>query len=154
MRSRSSLDDDVTDALIAKTSLYTQSSLNARKDRHENGLIDVADGSLMRATLLIMAALLSACASPPPQPLTDAEEVPADWTSEQLLAAQRAGFSLVTRNGEPVMCRQDAQTGSRLNQTTLCMTAKEWRRTRRTSRETLQDITSGQQPSCALEKNC
>ena len=106
------------------------------------------------ATLTLLAALLVACASPPPQPISDAEPVPADWTSEQLLAAQRAGYSLVTRQGEQVMCRQDLQTGTRLQRTTLCMTATEWHRTRRTSRETLQDITSGQQPSCALENNC
>jgi hypothetical protein len=112
-------------------------------------------GVLMRAAILtLITTLLLACASQPPQPLTDAEAVPADWTTEQMLAAQRAGYSLVTRGGEQVVCRRDPQTGSRLQHTTICMTAKEWHRTRNTSRETLQDITSGQQPSCAIEKNC
>jgi hypothetical protein len=106
------------------------------------------------APLVLISALLTACSSPPPQELTDAERVPADWTSEQLLAAQRASYSRVTRHGEQVACRQDLQTGSRLSRTTLCMTVKEWQRTRSTSRETVQDLTSGQQPSCALEKNC
>jgi hypothetical protein len=109
----------------------------------------------MRAAVpLLVTVLLSACAAEPKKELTNAERVPADWTSEQLLAAQRAGYSLVTRNNEQVVCRQDQQTGSRLQRTTLCMTAKEWQRTRTTSRETMQDLTSGQQPSCALEKNC
>lgn len=109
----------------------------------------------MRAALLILiSALLEACASETPQPTTQAEPVPPDWTPEQLLAAQRAGYSLVTREGEQVMCRQDPQTGSRLQHRTLCMTAKEWQRTRRTSRETMQDITSGHKASCALEKKC
>jgi hypothetical protein len=111
--------------------------------------------SFMRAaipTLIVIS--LTACAAEPSQQLTEVESVPTDWTTDQLLAAQRAGYSLVTRGGEQVVCRQDPQTGSRLQRTTLCMTAREWQRMRTTSRETMQDITSGQQPSCALEKNC
>jgi len=108
----------------------------------------------MRAACLLIATLLAACTSPRPQQSSDAEQVPADWTHDQLLAAQKAGYSLVTRQGEQVMCRRDPQTGSRLQHTTICMTAKEWQRTRATSRETMQDITSGHKPACAIEKNC
>jgi hypothetical protein len=106
------------------------------------------------ATSVLIVLVMTACTTPPPKQLTDAQPVPADWTSEELLAAQRAGYSLVTRDGQQVMCRRDPQTGSRLQHNTICMTAKEWQRTRSTSRDTVQDLTRGQQPSCALEKNC
>ena len=110
---------------------------------------------MRRVSLVIVTVLLAACAAkPPPMPVTQVPAAPADWTAEQLLAAQRAGYSLVTRNGEQVLCRQDPQTGSRLQRNTICMTTKEWQRTRGTSRDTLQDLTRGQQPACALEKNC
>jgi hypothetical protein len=109
----------------------------------------------MRATVLVLIMIaLAACSNSKSKQLEVVKRAPEDWTHESLLAAQRAGYTLVTRGGEQVLCRQDPQTGSRLQQTTTCMSLREWQRVRTTSRDTLDDLTRGQRPSCALENNC
>lgn len=110
----------------------------------------------MRARILLvtMAGLvLAACASQTPEPVPETE-TSAELTEEAILAAQRAGYSLVTRNGEQVLCRQDPQTGSRLQRTTICLTAREWARVRSSTRQALHDMTRGHEPACRSEGTC
>ena len=92
--------------------------------------------------LLPIALMLTACSAPP----VKTPDAPVQLTEESLLAAQRAGYSLVTRNGEQVLCRRDAQTGTRLQHTTTCLTASDWARMRSDSKDTLRDLTRDQKP--------
>jgi hypothetical protein len=103
---------------------------------------------------VIAGLVLAACASQTAKQVDDAGAASTELTEEALLAAQAAGYSLVTRNGEQVLCRRDAQTGTRLGHTTTCLTARDWARARSSSRKALEDATRGQKPACSLEGNC
>jgi len=104
----------------------------------------------MRQTPFVVSIagfVLAACASQSVELADDSlPPPPIELTQETILEAQRAGYMLVTKNGEQVFCRRDAQTGSRLQHTTTCLTARDWARVRSTSREALQDMTEGHQP--------
>jgi hypothetical protein len=105
--------------------------------------------------VVVMAGfLLAACASPTPKQVDDSGTAAPELTAEGIVAAQAAGYTLVNRNGEQILCRRDAQTGSRLQHTTTCLTAREWTRMRNSSRKTLEDMTRGQRPPCDLDGSC
>jgi hypothetical protein len=108
-----------------------------------------------RKPMAAMAAVvLAACSSPTPKHVDDAETAEPELTAEGIVAAQAAGYTLVNKNGEQILCRRNAQTGSRLQHTTTCLTAREWTRMRNSSRKTLEDMTRGQRPPCDLDGSC
>jgi hypothetical protein len=108
--------------------------------------------SKLLVTMLGMA--LVACASETPKDPDSAGFVASELTEESIIAAQAAGYTLVNRNGEQVLCRRDAQTGTRLAHSTICLTAREWARARASTRKAVEDMTRGHQPACSLEGNC
>jgi hypothetical protein len=98
------------------------------------------------SVLAILGLVLAGCAAEGTREADDSNASSVEMTQEALLAAQAAGYSLTTKNGEQVLCREDTQTGSRLNRTTTCLTAREWARVRNSSRQSLQDMTRGHKP--------
>ncbi|MFC4309556.1 hypothetical protein ACFPN2_10740 [Steroidobacter flavus] len=46
--------------------------------------------------------------------------------ADKIMAMQKAGYQIKNENGKTLLCRRDAQTGSRLRPKTSCMTAREW----------------------------
>lgn len=72
------------------------------------------------------AALLCAlagCASASPEDSTVERRVPV--TAENLPEVQRAGYSVVNRDGEKLYCRRERLTGSHARFETHCLTAQE-----------------------------
>ena len=105
----------------------------------------------MRQTPLVVsiaAFVLTACASQSQQPARDGSlpPPPIQLTEETILEAQRAGYSLVTKEGQQVLCRRDPQTGSRLQHNITCLTARDWERMRDSSQDALQDMRQGHKP--------
>lgn len=45
---------------------------------------------------------------------------------ETIMAAQKAGYEIRNENGEILLCRKDAKTGSRLRHAVSCMTPRQW----------------------------
>ena len=45
---------------------------------------------------------------------------------EKIMAAQKAGYEVRNENGETLLCRKEAKTGSRLRHNVSCMTPRQW----------------------------
>ena len=99
---------------------------------------------------LLVFFVLSGCASS----TQTVDRTNPELTEESVMAAQAAGYTLVTRNGEQVVCRRDPQTGSRLRHTIICLSAREWMRVRSSAREALQDVSGGHKPACQAGATC
>ena len=59
---------------------------------------------------------------------------------DKIMAAQKAGYEIRNENGETLLCRKDAKTGSRLRHTVSCMTAKQWDQLHSDTAQTLRAI--------------
>lgn len=67
----------------------------------------------------VAGAALAGCASAPPVERT----VPV--TAENLPDVQRAGYTIVNRDGQKLYCRRERRTGSHARYETSCLTAEE-----------------------------
>lgn len=80
----------------------------------------------MKQAVLILAMLVSACASQPSTaPVTAGSLAPASQEDEVLLAVQEAvdkGYKVMTEDGQTLYCRKDRKTGSRVQSNLTCLT--------------------------------
>jgi hypothetical protein len=109
----------------------------------------------MRLIVIGLFAALAACAGTPSEPTTapaspaspqSATNVQVTGDAETLLAAQGAGYKVVNKDGQQLLCRKDRQTGSHTRYTTSCMTPQEWETLTRSSRQTTEDLTRRRLP--------
>jgi hypothetical protein len=107
-----------------------------------------------KLVVAMVGFVLAACASEKPKQADKFDPAISELTEESIVAAQAAGYSLVNKDGEQVLCRRDPQTGSRLQHTTTCLTATEWTRMRNASRRSLEDLTRGHRPPCPEQGSC
>jgi hypothetical protein len=78
----------------------------------------------MRIICPIAAILLAGCvAQPTPTPPAETHRVKVD--ASNVVAVQQAGYKLVNKDGQPLYCRTDTITGSRLQTRTTCLTERE-----------------------------
>jgi hypothetical protein len=100
----------------------------------------------MRWILAGLCAVLTACAGTSTQPAAapatpqSAPNVQVTGDAETLLAAQGAGYKVVNKDGQQLLCRKDRKTGSHTRYTTSCMTLQEWETLARSSRQTTEDL--------------
>src|SRR6185437_1267396 len=75
-----------------------------------------------RNGLALFAVILGAtgCAGPPAQP-----PVTGRVSGENIAEAQKAGYRVINQNGQPLYCRKDPVTGSRLQMRTQCLTQQQ-----------------------------
>jgi hypothetical protein len=132
----------------------------------------------MRFLILLSAALLTACASAPDErpaasstpvaaatvaeatttaPAATAGSVatagqPADDIGEPAVAKAKPGYSLTTKNGQPVYCRREIPTGSR-RPVTNCYTPEQLEEIERATKET-QDAMGRQRNSSGCGNFC
>ena len=76
----------------------------------------------MRMSVMAAALVLAACASKPQEPQV-ARQVKID--ASNIVEVQKAGYKLVTKDGEKLYCRRDLNTGSHVRYTTSCLTEDE-----------------------------
>ena len=93
-------------------------------------------------TGLVAAGLLTGCAAEKraEPPVTQRVKVDASNIAE----AQAAGYKIVNKNGEQLLCRKTLLTGSRLKSTTSCLTQAQWTELNARSRDLLNE---GARPS-------
>jgi hypothetical protein len=110
---------------------------------------------LMRWILIGLWAALAACAGTPPEPAAApaspaspqaATNVQVTGDAKTLLAAQGAGYKVVNKDGQQLLCRKDRQTGSHTRYTTSCLTLQEWEALARSSRQTTEDLSRRRLP--------
>jgi hypothetical protein len=117
-------------------------------------------------SILVVAALLAACSSTPPQPASPAPPpaapavhavAPTDKPAEDKFAtidatniaeAQKAGYKVVNENGQQLFCRRKPITGTRLKQKTTCLTAEQMREEANKARDA---VTPSQIPAYTME---
>ena len=80
--------------------------------------------SLFAACVLSLAA----CAGKPPAQPDKVIPTPTAMTLDDLDTAIENGVKLQNEQGEELVCRKEAKTGSRLARETVCMTHSEWLR--------------------------
>jgi hypothetical protein len=100
---------------------------------------------LMRAIMLASALVIAGCASQPgataPAPVTVTDHpqqtaAAGDLDEKWLARAIKRGYKVVNTNGEILYCRSDFATGSRIQTTTVCLTARQLdEKDQRTQRE-------------------
>jgi hypothetical protein len=101
----------------------------------------MGDMFMQRAIFLILASMLVGCASAPTSP-PETHRVKVD--ASNIVAVQYAGYKLVTKNGEPLYCRTDTVTGSRLETRTVCLTERELQDQMNANKQAMTPITSKQ----------
>jgi hypothetical protein len=67
--------------------------------------------------------VVATAASQPAQGAPDTHKVKLD--ANNIVEAQQAGYKFVNKNGEPLYCRIDPITGSRIQTRTVCLTEQE-----------------------------
>lgn len=99
---------------------------------------------LRTMVLLGIAAIAAGCAGTPSR---DAARLTDDMTSvEKVKAAMAAGYRIRNEKGQTLYCREDLQTGSHARYKTKCLTAQEWEQVGNDSRQSVRDMSQGQQP--------
>lgn len=73
----------------------------------------------------------------PKQEPAKSAAVAGELDQEKIMAAQKAGYEIRNENGETLLCRRDAKTGSRLRHTFSCMTPKQWEQLQSDTAQTL-----------------
>jgi hypothetical protein len=91
----------------------------------------------LAATLLSLS--LIACSSQRQKAEPSAAEVAARAAKGQP-GPQSMGYSVVSKNGEPVYCKRTSTTGSNLVRVTRCLTAQEWARARDNDQQALDEM--------------
>jgi hypothetical protein len=77
----------------------------------------------MRFLFGMAAALVAACAGQPPAD-TAPRQVKVDGSN--IVEAQRAGYTIVNKDGQQLYCSKDPKTGTHLQMTTTCLTKAQW----------------------------
>jgi len=73
---------------------------------------------------LAVIAVVAACAGKPPHELPVERQVAVD--SSNIVEVQKAGYKIVTKDGQKLYCKRELNTGSHLRYTTTCLTQEEW----------------------------
>lgn len=101
----------------------------------------------MKRAVSILALLLAACASPPPNSAVTAGSLaPASQEEEVRLAVQEAvakGYRVVSDDGQTLYCRMDRKTGSRVQSNLTCLTKDQLVTQRRGAIDYLNNIQKG-----------
>ena len=79
---------------------------------------------MLRSFAFGLLALLVGCAAQP-SAVTPSDSHLVKVDASNAVAVQRAGYKLVTKNGESLYCRTDAVTGSHIETRTTCLTREE-----------------------------
>jgi hypothetical protein len=91
----------------------------------------------MRVLLAAIVVALTACAEHPPAD-TGTHRVKVD--ASNIVEVQRAGYTIMNKNGERLYCSKDPKTGTHLQVTTTCLTEQEWQQVHDATRRTLQTL--------------
>ena len=78
----------------------------------------------MRFLIPLAVIAVAACAGKPPQEAPAERKVHVD--SSNIVEVQKAGYKIVTKDGQKLYCKRDLNTGSHLRYTTSCLTEQEW----------------------------
>ena len=70
-------------------------------------------------------------------PASGADKKFATIDASNIAEAQAAGYKVVNENGTTLLCRKAGVSGTRLKQTTTCLTAQEWRAKEEEGREAM-----------------
>jgi hypothetical protein len=92
----------------------------------------------MRIVLSGAAMLLAACAAPS----TDTTPHRVKVTGDNIIEVQKAGYVIMDKNGERLYCTKDPKTGSHIQTTTVCLTARQWQQIHEASLRGLQAVST------------
>jgi len=85
----------------------------------------------------VIAVLAAGCATTPKEPPAT-KVVPID--ASNIAEAQAAGYKVVNKDGQDLLCRKELLTGSHARYRTSCLTPDEWKTLADTQRSTVQDM--------------
>lgn len=74
------------------------------------------------------------------EPAAKSAALEGELDQDKIMAAQKAGYEIRNENGELLLCRKEAKTGSRLRHTVSCMTPKQWEQLQSDTQQTLRTI--------------
>ena len=107
----------------------------------------------MKNLVLALALVtLAGCAgTPPTDPAQQAAakvdvKDPQKVDTDTIMAAQESGSNIVDESGEKMICRREKQTGSHVQQKTICMTKADWEAATKASRQTVEDMARQRPP--------
>jgi hypothetical protein len=92
----------------------------------------------VRIVLSGATLLLAACAAPPADTTPHRVKV----TGDNIVEVQKAGYIIMDKNGERLYCTKDPKTGSHIQTTTVCLTARQWEQIHEASVRGLQGIST------------
>jgi hypothetical protein len=78
----------------------------------------------MRLFYMLTVGVLAGCAGNAERAPTAERQVPVD--ASNIVEVQKAGYKIVTKDGQKLYCRRDLKTGSQVRYTTSCLTKAEW----------------------------
>jgi len=112
----------------------------------------------MRIIIGVLGAIVvAACAGQPPAPPvavaatnpTANAAAKSDAAANSDAAARKQGYRVVTKDGQKLYCSRDAQTGSHMSSTSICLTEAQWQRVSDASEQNLRQLNDQARPPAA-----
>jgi hypothetical protein len=92
----------------------------------------------------LVAVLVTGCASTAPKEPPQTKVVPVD--ASNIAEAQAAGYKVVNKDGQDLLCRKELLTGSHARYRTSCLTPEEWKSLADNQRSTVEDMARRRPP--------
>jgi hypothetical protein len=96
----------------------------------------------MRSILCTAAIMIAGCAGHPAANPADSAPRQVKVDASNIVEVQKAGYTIVNKNGRKLYCTKDPKTGSHIQTTTACLTEQEWQQVREESQRSMQSIST------------